>query len=248
MLAGVVRMDKGHRKLGHQVKMGYFSQTRTDVLNPTSTALDELMSSADGNVPAAKGRSLLGLFNFHGDDVFKQVSVLSGGEKSRLILAKLLINPPNFILLDEPTTHLDIHGVEALTKAFRKYKGTLCFISHDLFFIKEIANHIVEVQPGDVKHYHGGMDYFLDKKSGREASAEAGSHSQADMARAVGGTSFSKKKKKEKGAVLDELAEKHRDIVRRLNTIKTQLRDLGARSGDAQGVRHSPQGYPDPSA
>ena len=148
MIAGVLPPDAGTRKLGHQVNLGYFSQTRLDVLNPTRTVFEELMSATERSVPQAQARTLLGVFNFRGDDVFKPVRVLSGGEKSRLILAKLLINPPNFICLDEPTTHLDIDGVEALTSCFQKYEGTLCFISHDLFFVKNIANHIVEVMPG----------------------------------------------------------------------------------------------------
>ena len=137
MIAGVLSPDSGVRKLGHQVNLGYFSQTRLDVLNPVRTVFEELMSAVQRSVPQAQARTLLGVFNFKGDDVFKPVRVLSGGEKSRLILAKLLINPPNFICLDEPTTHLDIDGVEALTGCFQKYEGTLCFISHDLFFVKK---------------------------------------------------------------------------------------------------------------
>ena len=165
MIAGVLPPDSGVRKLGHQVNLGYFSQTRLDVLNPSRSVFEELMSATSQSVPQAQARTLLGVFNFKGDDVFKPVRVLSGGEKSRLILAKLLINPPNFICLDEPTTHLDIDGVEALTSCFQKYKGTLCFISHDLFFVKNIANHIVEIMPGELKNYHGGLDYYLEKKA-----------------------------------------------------------------------------------
>ena len=119
ILADVIPYDGGTRRLGHGVKMGYFSQTRLDVLNPSRSAYEELLSAVGGSFPQTQARSLMGMFNFHGEDVFKPVSVLSGGEKSRLILAKLLINPPNFILLDEPTTHLDVAGVEALTRAFK---------------------------------------------------------------------------------------------------------------------------------
>ncbi len=167
MLAGIISPSSGEVRLGHQVTRGYFSQTRLDVLNPNRTVLDELASAVTGSVPATQLRSLLGLFNFHGDDVFKMVQVLSGGEKSRLILAKLLINPPNFILLDEPTTHLDIDGVESLTRAFKAYEGTLCFISHDLFFVGEVADHIIEVDRGTLKNYAGGLEYYLDKKGGK---------------------------------------------------------------------------------
>ncbi len=167
ILAGVIDMDQGVRRLGHNVDLGYFSQARLDVLNPQKTVLEEVCSAKQG-VRAQDARTLLGLFNFHDDDVFKSIKILSGGEKSRVILAKLLINPPNFILLDEPTTHLDIDGVEALTNAFKKYEGTLCFISHDLFFVKEIANHIVEVDTGKLTHYYGNLDYYLEKRQAKD--------------------------------------------------------------------------------
>ena len=164
MLAGVIEPDGGDIKLGHQVERGYFSQSRLDVLNPTRNAFEEVSSAAPQGIQSVRVRSLLGLFNFHGDDVFKPVKVLSGGEKSRVILARLLIHPPNFMLLDEPTTHLDLDGVKSLTKAFQKYSGTVVFISHDLYFIREIADHIVEVRDGRIKTYPGGLNYYLDKK------------------------------------------------------------------------------------
>lgn len=221
ILAGVIDFDSGKRKLGHQVDLGYFSQTRLDVLQPNRTAFEEVSSAASGGVPAVQVRSLLGLFNFRGDDVFKQVKVLSGGEKSRLILAKLLINPPNFILLDEPTTHLDIDGVEALTKAFHEYEGTLCFISHDLFFVKEIANHIIEIDHGHFKAYHGGLDYYLDKKQGREGSVP-------------GADAQGKKEKKKKKIIrnsspkvfIHDLHQKHQRALKRIDEIKEEIGKL----------------------
>lgn len=174
MLAGVVSQDSGEIKYGHQVQLGYFSQTRLDVLNPERNAFEEVASVSTQTIPALKIRTLLGIFNFRGDDVFKPVKVLSGGEKSRLILAKLLIQPPNFILLDEPTTHLDIDGVEALTKCFQAYDGTLCFISHDLYFIQQVANYIIEVNNGQLTIYSGGLDYYLEKKANKEAHFKEG--------------------------------------------------------------------------
>ncbi|MDP3143366.1 MAG: ABC-F family ATP-binding cassette domain-containing protein [Candidatus Omnitrophota bacterium] len=165
ILAGAIPIDSGLIKLGHNVEIGYFSQTRLDVLSPGNTVLNEALLAAQKTMSLEDVRSLLGVFLFRGDDVEKKVSVLSGGEKSRLILAKLLINPPNLILLDEPTTHLDIDAVEALTRAFKNYQGTLCFISHDIFFTKEIANKVFEVKDGAVRKFEGGLDYYLDKKS-----------------------------------------------------------------------------------
>jgi len=168
MLAGNIKNDSGSISYGHNVELGYFSQARLDVLSPNRSAMDEVMLSAGPGTQAVKIRSLLGLFNFRGDDVFKSVKVLSGGEKSRLILAKLLINPPNFMLLDEPTTHLDLDGVKALTNAFKAFEGTVCFISHDLYFVNEIADSIVDIQKGNLKTYPGGLEYYLHKNESKD--------------------------------------------------------------------------------
>lgn len=224
MLAGVVPPDSGSRRLGHQVDLGYFSQTRLDVLNPLRSAFDEVALSAAGSVPALKVRTLLGLFNYHGDDVFKQVKVLSGGEKSRLILAKLLINPPNFILLDEPTTHLDIDGVEALTTAFKAYAGTLCFISHDLFFVKEIANHIVEVDSGVLKNYPGGLDYYLLKKSESETGLKEKERQLKEEGNRL--KKETKEKYRQQSDAVSDLHQKHKLALNRMGEIKNEIQAL----------------------
>jgi ATP-binding cassette subfamily F protein 3 len=226
ILADVIPYDGGKRRLGHGVKMGYFSQTRLDVLNPNRTAFEELVSAVGGSFPQTQARALLGMFNFHGADVFKPVNVLSGGEKSRLILAKLLINPPNFILLDEPTTHLDVAGVEALTKAFKHYKGTLCFISHDLYFIREIANHIVEVDSGTLRDYPGGLDYYLDKKQSRQAE-EAGSKKGSSKS---GRDAYEEQKKSKRDPNepenLRNARDQHEQALKRLQEIKNQIKSF----------------------
>lgn len=164
ILAGVVEIDKGERIIGHNVEIGYFSQTRMDVLNPDNSVLDEAYSAAAGFMKQEAIRTVLGAFLFCGDDVDKKVKVLSGGEKSRLILAKLLINPPNFLLLDEPTTHLDIDATDALIKALNEYDGTIVFISHDIYFVRSLANCVFEVKDGIVRKFPGEFDYYLQKR------------------------------------------------------------------------------------
>jgi ATP-binding cassette subfamily F protein 3 len=229
MLAGVLKPDAGALTYGHQVELGYFSQARLDVLNPHRTAFEEV-TSASQNAPALQVRSLLGLFNFRGDDVFKPVKVLSGGEKSRLILAKLLIHPPNFMLLDEPTTHLDIDGVKALTTAFKKYDGTVCFISHDLFFIKEVADCIVDVHEGKIKIYPGGLDYYLEKK--QPADDRPGLHKKAVGKEAGQDTTKGKNAGKPKptpkqdNPLLDDLNVQHKQALQRLSQIKNEIKRL----------------------
>jgi len=224
MAAGVLQPDRGEMRLGRNVERGYFSQTRLDVLNSQRNVLDELASASRTSVPMTQMRSLLGLFNFHGEDVFKPVQVLSGGEKSRLILAKLLIAPPNFILLDEPTTHLDLDGVKALTRAFQEYQGTLCFISHDLYFVQQVAGTIIEIEGGRLKTFPGGLDYYLLKKEqghtlGRVKEKQVRQEKQVRKAE--------KKKDKEKeNKKLQAARETHKKALRRLNEIKQTIKKL----------------------
>ncbi len=162
ILAGVVEFQKGERDLGHNAKIGYFSQHRADTLDPEKTVLEEVLASA----PAMREdevRAVLGSFMFRKDDIYKPTRVLSGGEKSRLNLVKFLVDPPNLLLMDEPTTHLDIHTVESLTLALQRYDGTLVFISHDVHFIRNLATKVLHVSGGQVVPYAGGYDYFLEK-------------------------------------------------------------------------------------
>ena len=172
ILAGVIDIDSGFRIVGHNVDIGYFSQTRTDVLNLENTVLQETYSAAPGYMAEEAIRTILGAFLFTGDDADKKVKVLSGGEKSRLILAKLLINPPNFLLLDEPTTHLDVDAVEALVGALTDYQGTIVFISHDIYFVRSVANAVFEVKNGRIRKFPGSFDYYLEKKDEFETVIE----------------------------------------------------------------------------
>ncbi|MFA5008298.1 MAG: ABC-F family ATP-binding cassette domain-containing protein [Candidatus Omnitrophota bacterium] len=176
ILSGVIDINEGSRTVGHNVTIGYFSQTRMDVLSADFTVLEEGCSVAREGVTAESVRTILGAFLFKGDDVEKKVKVLSGGEKSRLILAKLLISPPNLLLLDEPTTHLDIDAVEALIKALTEYEGTIAFISHDIYFVKSVANNVFEVKDGRVTKFPGNFDYYLHKKEQDKNQPSAARH------------------------------------------------------------------------
>src|SRR5213595_1465689 len=162
LLAGVLPVQSGARALGHNVKSGYYSQNRVEVLRTELTVLEEALDTPQ-RVTEEFVRTVLGCFLFRGDDVFKKVGVLSGGEKSRLALVKLLLDPPNLILMDEPTTHLDIPSIDALAAALDQYEGTLIFISHDVYFIRALANHVVRVSGGRLTHYPGDYQYYLDK-------------------------------------------------------------------------------------
>jgi ATP-binding cassette, subfamily F, member 3 len=164
LLAGVLPVQRGERILGHNVKCGYYAQYRVDMLQPQRTVLEEALDTPQ-RVTEQFVRTVLGCFLFSGDDVFKKVAVLSGGEKSRLALVKLLLDPPNLLLMDEPTTHLDMASIAALIAALDQFEGTLIFISHDVHFIRSIANHAVHVKSGKVTHYPTGYDYYLEKSA-----------------------------------------------------------------------------------
>ncbi|MEM9444572.1 MAG: ABC-F family ATP-binding cassette domain-containing protein [Verrucomicrobiota bacterium] len=162
IMAGALDFEKGERKVGHNVTVGYFSQNRVEMLDSSRTVLEEA-TAMEHPVTEQVARTILGSFLFQGDDVFKPVSVLSGGEKSRLGLVKLLLAPPNFLLMDEPTTHLDMASIEALISALKQYQGTLVFISHDVYFIKSMAETVWQVHAGKVTPFAGGYDYYLEK-------------------------------------------------------------------------------------
>src|ERR1051326_4649584 len=174
LLAGVLPVQDGMRELGHNVRAGYFSQNRIDVLNASHTVLESARDMANP-VSEQNARTVLGSFLFRGDDVFKTVSVLSGGEKSRLALVKLLLDPPNLLLMDEPTTHLDVGSIDALIGALKQYHGTLIFISHDVHFIRAIATSVLHVTASPagtgarLTFYPGDYDYYLDKSKATSA-------------------------------------------------------------------------------
>jgi ATP-binding cassette, subfamily F, member 3 len=182
LLAANVTPQQGERELGHNVKAGYYSQYRVDMLDPSRSVLDEALDTPS-RVTEQFVRTLLGSFLFRGDDVFKKVSVLSGGEKSRLALVKLLLDPPNLLLMDEPTTHLDMNSIDALLYALDQFEGTLIFISHDVYFIRALANKVVHVNAGQLTHYAGDYQYYLDKTKSVSARAALTAGAKANNTR-----------------------------------------------------------------
>jgi ATP-binding cassette subfamily F protein 3 len=162
-ICGQTDATGGEVVVGPSIKVGYFSQFSFDVLNPESSVLEEVQSSLQG---ASDGyiRNLLAAFLFRGDDVKKKVRFLSGGEKSRLILATLLSQNNNLLVLDEPTNHLDIQSREVLLNALKGFEGTILFVSHDRHFLKELTKKVYEVGMNKVQEYPGNYDYYLEKK------------------------------------------------------------------------------------
>jgi ATP-binding cassette, subfamily F, member 3 len=169
-MVGTQKALEGEVSFGHNVQLGYFAQHQAEALPLDRNVLETLRDSAP-NAPDGELRGLAGRFLFTGDGVFKKVRALSGGEKSRLALARLLLEPANFLLLDEPTNHLDIPAKETLEEALCHYEGTAVIVSHDRYFIQRVANKIVEIVNGEFVVYLGGYDYYLEKKANQKESS-----------------------------------------------------------------------------
>jgi ATP-binding cassette, subfamily F, member 3 len=169
LLAGTEGLTAGEYKLGHNVEFDYFAQDQYKALDPNHEILDDLCAAAPG-ATATELRSLLGSFLFRDEDVFKKIGVLSGGERNRYALCKMLTQPSNFVLLDEPTNHLDMRAKDVLLGALKDYEGTVVFVSHDRYFIDELAKKVFEIGGGGIRVYPGNYEEYMASKR-REAEA-----------------------------------------------------------------------------
>jgi ATP-binding cassette subfamily F protein 3 len=245
LLAGALTPQSGRRELGHNVKLGYFAQYRGDVLNMRHTVLQSAM-----DLPSRPGeqlaRTLLGSFLFHGDDVFKPVGVLSGGEKSRLALVRLLLDPPNLLLMDEPTTHLDMGSIDALIQALEDYEGTLVFISHDVHFIRAMARSVLHIAAGVLTPYAGDYQYYLDKTkstSAREAltasltnaqptsygSSNTGGKNNSSTADGMTGGAKTKEQKRAEAEARNARSRIRKELEEKVSAIEQRLAGLEKR-------------------
>jgi ATP-binding cassette subfamily F protein 3 len=224
ILAGVLDFEGGEVMLGKEVTRAYFAQHQFDILRPENTVFEELLSVATDE-SQTELRTILGTFLFSGDDIEKKVSVLSGGEKSRLILAKMLLKPANFLLFDEPTSHLDIPSRNVLEAALKQFQGTICLITHDRHLINEIANKVIEIDQGIPHLYPGNYDYYLYKKQQiplRERKQEV--KNEAEVKGAVEG-----KEKSEKKKTTYMVKEERRKRAQEMDQFKRQLSSLEKR-------------------
>ena len=245
LLAGVLQPQAGEHRLGHNAKSGYFAQHRAAMLNLNHTVLQEALDTPQ-RVSEQFVRTVLGSFLFRGDDVFKPVNVLSGGEKSRLALVKLLLDPPNLLLMDEPTTHLDLASVDALIEALTPFEGTLIFISHDVHFIRVLANHVVRVENGRLRHFTGGYQYYLDKtsQSARVALTSSGGDApriQAD--RQVSPTESRKGQKRIEAEQRQARSRKRQEIQKRVTTLEKEIAELETRAKELTAELEKPETY-----
>jgi ATP-binding cassette subfamily F protein 3 len=227
LIAGILPIQGGSRELGYNVELGYFSQHRVEMFDLRRTVLAEA-SDVSRPIPEQTVRRQLGAFLFSGDDVFKPVSVLSGGEKSRLALAKLLLDPPNFLVMDEPTTHLDMRSIEALISALSQYAGTLVFVSHDLHFIRSIANSVLHVRHGEIRFYPGGYDYFVEKTAEPNEQPEPGAEPPR-LRTSPGPRNQQKERKRLEAEARQQRSQEERELRSKLKEIETRILELEER-------------------
>ena len=244
ILAEVIGFDAGERELGHNVQPGYFAQHRAETLQLNRTVLEEMIDTR-ANVTEQSARTLLGNFLFSDDDVFKKVGVLSGGEKSRLALAKLLLNPPNFLLLDEPTTHLDMGSIDTLIEALSQFNGTMVFISHDVHFIRKIASHVIHVEQGKLRHYPGPYDYYLEKTGQQSARAAETSLTNGSPVKAPDGAKRqdAKTRKRREAEARQALSKKRKSQQAVIDKSEVRISSLEKRQGEIAGLLEQPETY-----
>lgn len=248
LLAGVVPFQSGQRELGYNVRLGYFAQHRVENLNLQRTVLEEALDTPQ-RVSEQFVRTVLGCFLFRGDDVFKRVSVLSGGEKTRLALVKLLLDPPNLLLMDEPTTHLDMASIEALVAALEQYQGTLIFISHDVYFIRAIANHVVQVRSGQLTHYPGDYQYYLDKTAALQAADPSPAGVDGKARPSLGDDRPSQRAKEQRRSEAEQRQVRYQERKAhqaRVGTLESQITQLEQRQASLTAELEDPATYDKP--
>lgn len=242
LISGDEEPTSGEITVGHKVGIAYFSQTHADELDPNKTVLETMEGSVTTEA-AGNLRTLLGAFLFRGDDVFKSVSVLSGGERGRLALARMLLQPANFLILDEPTNHLDLHSQEVLQKALVDYTGAYAIVSHNRSFLDPIVTKVLEFIPGEAPRlYYGNVsDYIEKKQADLEAARPKSTAAGNNTGKSAGGGANRKeqrrleaKAREEKAAKLKPLEIEFETVEEKIGSIEQEKADLTAKLVDPE--------------
>jgi|APGre2960657505_1045072.scaffolds.fasta_scaffold00822_5 ATP-binding cassette subfamily F protein 3 len=245
ILAGVLPFQSGTRTLGHNAKAGYYAQYRVEMLQAQRTVFEEALDTPQ-RVTEEFVRSVLGSFLFRDDDVFKKISVLSGGEKSRLALIKLLLDPPNLLLMDEPTTHLDMPSIDALVGALKQFQGTLIFISHDVYFIRALASSVVHVNAGKLTRYSGDYQYYLDRTAATSERAALTSDGSVRKAAAPAVEKVAGKSKEQKRLEAEQRQNRsaaHKELLQAVSKLEREVARLETQQAELVVELEKPETY-----
>ncbi len=242
IIAGIEKYQ-GEVKLGHLAEIKFYAQNQAEELDASKTVLQTMEEAARGDI-LKNLRSILGSFLFRGDDVFKKVGVLSGGEKSRLALAKMLIEPSNFLIFDEPTNHLDMKSKEVLMNALQKYEGTVVIVSHDREFIDGIVDKVIEVKNKKIRTYFGNATDYLkakedeQKKAGAELRRKTDTEKKNEPEKTISGSDVKIPKKKNK-----EVNKTIIPIKNRINELEKNAQDFEAKIKEKESIMSKDEFY-----
>ncbi|MGB6375866.1 MAG: ABC-F family ATP-binding cassette domain-containing protein, partial [Syntrophobacteria bacterium] len=242
LMAGVLTLDSGELVLGSGVSIAYFAQQQLELLNPQQTVLESLQSVA-GDMGQGRLRNLLGGFLFRNDEVDKLVSVLSGGERSRLLLCQILVQQANFLLLDEPNNHLDIQGRRVLEKALDIYEGAICLVSHDRHLINAIANKVLVLSNGRLEMFHGNYDDYQEVWQQRLQPTLPLPETESHRSETISASKRSKEQKRLEAKWRNELHRKKAPLTKRLEDLEQTIEEISGRLDELNHLLAKPDTY-----
>jgi ATP-binding cassette subfamily F protein 3 len=220
LMAGKLKAVSGKVTPGHHAVIGYQAQEFSELLPDELSVYDAVREALPAGASTANLMNILGSFGFSGDDVEKRCGVLSGGERIRLQFARIFVNPPNLLVLDEPTTHLDVAARELLQQALRDFKGTVCFVSHDIEFVRQVATSVVVISPDGVKKFFGNYDYYLEKSAASQTPEPETVKSDNS------GTMLAKDRRRMRAQARSAIASELRESKKRLAQLEAELDKL----------------------
>jgi ATP-binding cassette subfamily F protein 3 len=249
ILAGQIEPDSGEVRLGSNVRLSYFGQHQAQELSPQLTVLDTMALSGE-DMTVTRTRSLLGAFLFRGEDVDKKVSVLSGGEKSRLALAKMIAKPANCMLLDEPTNHLDMSSQDVLQEAMAQYDGTIVVVSHNRYFLEGFVNKVLEVRDGNITLYEGNVAEYqakqeLLKEEEKEQAAQASQAESNPTKNSPDSQESRKDKKRQEAQLRQERSRRAGPWLNQLSEAEKQVEFFEQQKEDIEALMADPELYSD---
>lgn len=239
LIFGQLAPQQGSLKIGERTSIGYYAQHQVDTLNLDATAFEEV-AGASAKAYETKVRDVLGMFQFTGDEVYKPIRVLSGGEKARVSLAKILVSPVNFLIMDEPTNHLDLASKEALENALLHYDGTLLLISHDRYFLDKLVHRVIEIRDKQLYEYAGNYSYYLQR---REQEAEEAVESEEKAPLSLG--KKSKEQKRQEAEARQAISKERNRLQQEIKACEKQILALEKQKAEIEALMAVPDTYRD---